>query len=545
MRCLRCAIDYGPDERYCQRCGRTLSKPIGSQSEPASARPGNADTAYLYSTFSPPAVGDIHGTGADPLDDEASIRYGAHDPSPHEAWQEDVPLEEDDDPWSGESVASAADELDDSFEGMTHKVLVPVHDDDSTEGDDDEPPAVVDVLYTSPRQARNGISAGTGGRRTQPSRALLMLIALLVILLAAGGFALSRHASYADKLNTARTLRSRAQYQSAIDTYQQAINVWPLNDDAKKGQAAAVAALAAQRAAAAAAAAAQQAQAQATRTRGEMYQAKQLERRTAAQQFDASAAVAVAPPVSSAHTQAPAAVHATTATHSVRATGRAGHLRAMLLAGKPVIYAAIGASETVGVGADDPATQSWVADLARRLPPGSRLLNLGKSGALLSYGVQSELPQAIAGNPDVVTIWMAVNDLNALLKARPTSAAFEQQLSAAYGPHLATLLATLHSRTHAALFVGNIPDVALEPAYRSQGLTEQQLAPYVTAFNQTIASVARAHGATVVDLYAPTKATLPAHPEYLSGDGFHPSTLGYANIAAVWWRIIRGTAHAS
>jgi acyl-CoA thioesterase I len=199
--------------------------------------------------------------------------------------------------------------------------------------------------------------------------------------------------------------------------------------------------------------------------------------------------------------------------------------RSVVAASRPVVYVAIGASETVGVGADHPATQSWVADLARDLPRGSRLLNLGKSGALLAYGVQHELPAAIAGKPDLVTVWMAVNDIN----GRVPPALYRQQLD--------TLLNALQHRTHAAVYVGNVPDLTIMPLYSS--LDKGALLAVVKVYNGIISSVAKAHHASVIDLFTQTRRTLPTHPEFLSGDGFHPSTAGYASIAALWWQEIK------
>ncbi len=57
MRCLRCAIEYGPDEQFCQRCGRALSRPLGekpaaienSTSSPSEAR-------FFYTTTAPPPL---------------------------------------------------------------------------------------------------------------------------------------------------------------------------------------------------------------------------------------------------------------------------------------------------------------------------------------------------------------------------------------------------------------------------------------------------------------------------------------------------------
>ena len=43
-------------------------------------------------------------------------------------------------------------------------------------------------------------------------------------------------------------------------------------------------------------------------------------------------------------------------------------------------YVAIGASDTFGIGADDPQTENWPANLAAALGSGVRLFNLGIPG---------------------------------------------------------------------------------------------------------------------------------------------------------------------
>jgi len=99
------------------------------------------------------------------------------------------------------------------------------------------------------------------------------------------------------------------------------------------------------------------------------------------------------------------------------------------------------------------------------------------------------------------------------------------------------VLATLQQKTYARVFVGNVPDLTTLPVYK--GIDTVQLTQTAQTFNAIIAQIARAHGATVVDLYALAAQTLPAHPEYISGDGFHPSTAGYASLAGSWWAAIR------
>lgn len=190
---------------------------------------------------------------------------------------------------------------------------------------------------------------------------------------------------------------------------------------------------------------------------------------------------------------------------------------------KPLVYVAIGASDAVGVGAGGP-DESWVGDLARKLPPGSRLVNLGISGEKLNGALVDELPVAVDANPDLVTIWLAVNDLN----ARVTAESYEQDLGA--------MLSTLQRQTHAHVVIGNIPDLSLVPAYG--GIDPTALAQEVDRWNAIIARQAALHGATVVDIHA-SWTDLAAHPEYVGVDGFHPSAEGYQRLADLFAATLR------
>src|SRR5215831_4700156 len=78
-----------------------------------------------------------------------------------------------------------------------------------------------------------------------------------------------------------------------------------------------------------------------------------------------------------------------------------------------VTYVAIGASDAVGVGAANPETDGWVPRFGAQLGPRVRVVNLGVSGSTLSQALQEQLGPALDAQPDVVTVWLAVNDLNA------------------------------------------------------------------------------------------------------------------------------------
>jgi lysophospholipase L1-like esterase len=191
---------------------------------------------------------------------------------------------------------------------------------------------------------------------------------------------------------------------------------------------------------------------------------------------------------------------------------------------KPITYVAIGASDTVGVGAANPARDGWVPQLHRRLPAGSRLVNLGVSGARLSQALQEQLPRAIEARPDLVTIWNVVNDLN----ANVDMAAYERDFD--------RLLRELTSRTGARVLVGNVPDLAKVPAYASLGIPPDELRKEAALWNRLIARVAEKYPGRVyvVDLYA-RSGEIELDQTMVAGDDFHPSSKGYARLADVFW----------
>src|SRR5918912_574483 len=80
---------------------------------------------------------------------------------------------------------------------------------------------------------------------------------------------------------------------------------------------------------------------------------------------------------------------------------------------RPLTYAALGASDAVGVGATHPESEGWVPRFGASLGADTRILNLGVSGSTLAQALQEQLPPALDAHPDVVTVWLAVNDLNA------------------------------------------------------------------------------------------------------------------------------------
>lgn len=206
--------------------------------------------------------------------------------------------------------------------------------------------------------------------------------------------------------------------------------------------------------------------------------------------------------------------------HPASATGGAGAGAAGTLT-----LVTLGASDAYGVGTYDPDRLNWPAQLAQALPQPTRLVNLGIPGATLSQARREELPIALDQRPSVVVIWLAVNDI---IAHTPLDT---------YSQELRATLATLRTRAPGArVFVGNVPDLTQVPYFADRdpvGLRAQ-----VNAWNAAIAQDCAAEGATLADLYNGW-GQLGEHPDYISSDGLHPSTLGAQELADYFDILIR------
>jgi lysophospholipase L1-like esterase len=193
-----------------------------------------------------------------------------------------------------------------------------------------------------------------------------------------------------------------------------------------------------------------------------------------------------------------------------------------------VTYVALGASDAVGIGSNIPGSQGYVPLVATHLPKGSHLINLGIIGIQLHQALSQELPLALTTSPNLITIWLVANDF------------IDGVTYDSYVHDLSYLLHQLHVSTHARIVMANLPDMTRLPAYANETPSQKaQMIVAIQKWNKGIAELAKQYGVALVDLFS-QGSQITAHPEYISGDGFHPSPTGYVQLANYFWRVIEG-----
>ena len=205
----------------------------------------------------------------------------------------------------------------------------------------------------------------------------------------------------------------------------------------------------------------------------------------------------------------------------------------------PLTIVALGDSLTEGDGDVEGEGGGFPARLQRsinEMRPGSRVINLGKSGWTSAQMVEGQLPIALQSNPDIALVWIGSNNL--FNNSGPDQEAFDL---AAYKDHIDTTLSAL-TGAGARVFIALMDDHSLRP-YTSNpagaGLSGEGLEymSYLsTAFNDILREKAAQYGATTVDFYSTTIFT---DPSTLSEDGIHPNVRGYDVIAQIWFEVIR------
>jgi lysophospholipase L1-like esterase len=220
------------------------------------------------------------------------------------------------------------------------------------------------------------------------------------------------------------------------------------------------------------------------------------------------------------------------------------------------VYTAIGASDSVGLGASVPCTTptcpdgtGWVPVLARRLS--ATLTNLGISGAVIGPDIQSlgikygrSIPanyidqeiRQVPRNTTVVTILAGANDINAVVAALQGGAAgsdtngFLNSQIQAFGSDYDKLIRGVRERAPSAkIVVANLPNFA--SAVYVQSVPADVLRVFQrlsVGFSTEAINKLTSQGVVVVDFLCNSAGY---NRSFYAADGFHANDTGYAFMA--------------
>jgi lysophospholipase L1-like esterase len=196
-------------------------------------------------------------------------------------------------------------------------------------------------------------------------------------------------------------------------------------------------------------------------------------------------------------------------------------------------YVALGASDAIGFGADQPLTQAWPQLLVRsELPVSATFVNAAADGSTVAQALDRQLSLAESVSPDLATVSFGVNDLRAGVSAEH------------YEFDLGTLVHGVRRGGATRVLLGNVPPIDHLPAYLAAAGTEfpapDVVVAAVDAYNAAVARVAAREGAELVDLHATGLAAREEGIEatLVSADGFHPSTAGHRRIAEAFAAVL-------
>ncbi|HEV2801641.1 MAG TPA: SGNH/GDSL hydrolase family protein [Pyrinomonadaceae bacterium] len=194
-------------------------------------------------------------------------------------------------------------------------------------------------------------------------------------------------------------------------------------------------------------------------------------------------------------------------------------------ANAPVVYVAFGDSTGVGIGARGGGYVARVFERIKRVREGSSVRNFCVSGAETADVLRGQLTRLDGTRPTLVTLGIGINDISHGVAPETFARNYEE------------ILTRLRSKTDAPIVATNIPDISHAP--RVPVFLHEQVRQRIQLFNTHIAEIAARHNVTVVNAYDMSREVIPNHPEFFSGDGFHPSDEGYEYWAKMMWPAVK------
>lgn len=187
--------------------------------------------------------------------------------------------------------------------------------------------------------------------------------------------------------------------------------------------------------------------------------------------------------------------------------------------GESIEYAALGASDVVGIGAT-PLTNGYVYMIAdgieQQSDEGVDLNNLGIPGATVATIAKTAVEiLKRSATPSLITLSTGANDVI----AGDSPASFERDLN--------QLLNELRAiAPQATIAIANVPNLAEVPRFVEEPDRDVTI-DRLRSYNSAIGRQAKAYNALLVDLFS-----VPVNDALVNDiDGFHPSDAGHREIA--------------
>ncbi len=185
------------------------------------------------------------------------------------------------------------------------------------------------------------------------------------------------------------------------------------------------------------------------------------------------------------------------------------------------IYVALGDSLTAGVGVEN-YKNSFPYILSKKMSSNGNVIlkNRSVSGFKTEDLKKELLPLAIDDNPDIITLFIGVNDVHGRVSKENFKKNYED------------IIKSLKDNTYAEIHIINLPFIGsnrlILPPYNMYFDSRTQ------DFNKIIKELAQNYNLNYIDIYSDTKKEFKKSNDYYSKDLFHPSDKGYS----LWANII-------
>jgi lysophospholipase L1-like esterase len=178
-------------------------------------------------------------------------------------------------------------------------------------------------------------------------------------------------------------------------------------------------------------------------------------------------------------------------------------------------YVALGDSFTCGLEGE--RGYRWADEVAKALP-GASYVNLAEIGATSEVVEETQLPDGLSLEPDLVSLICGANDVLETVRPDP----------GAYAGRLSRMLERIRREApKVEIFTVTYPDLSRFVDLRPR--TEARVKRGTRLYNAALRSVAQRHGVMVMEA---AEAPGSEQRENFASDGFHASPEGHRQLAA-------------